>query len=60
MSVAVTLAPGTLAPEGSVMEPLIAPRKVCACKREDKNTNRASGTRNARTLIFFVCMKLLL
>src|SRR5215468_10330652 len=29
LSLAVTVAPGTMAPEGSVTVPLIAPRKVC-------------------------------
>src|SRR3989442_11101660 len=51
-SIALTVAPGTLAPEGSVTVPLIAPRKVCALAGTTKNKTDKSTTSNC-FIIFF-------
>src|SRR6266567_3040052 len=52
-SIALTVAPGTTAPEGSVTVPLIAPRKVCALAGTTKNKTDKSTTSNC-FIIFFL------
>jgi hypothetical protein len=54
-SVAVTLAPETIAPEGSVTVPLICPVSAWP-KTKDETTNRSA--RIASTRIMFVLIKL--
>ena len=51
-SVAVTFAPGTTAPEGSVTVPLMLPRKVCAIQRHGKQHRKGEAARKIPAAIF--------
>src|SRR5215813_4876989 len=54
---AVTFAPDTRAPIGSVTVPRIVPRKVCATRKPAVNTTKARTTRNLMTRL--LCLRCL-
>jgi hypothetical protein len=59
-SVAVTLAPETAAPDGSVILPLMVPRKVCDSNGEERIVKSESNMKNVCRRNTFVNMNDLL